>query len=102
MSTATATATTAVEYVIHYIGAKWCATCKTIGPEVKQLAKKFQVPCEEFDYDTMEYNDDITKVPTIRMYAQETKVAEWNVNQVKSLQDWLMTHVNVKCTENDF
>ena len=90
-------------YTIHYIGATWCSTCKVIKPATEALAQRFAVPLvlKDFDADlTEEEKDAIKKVPTIRIFEENKQIVEWNVNQVKSLEEWLQT--NVKMTTEDF
>ena len=91
-------------YTILYIGAAWCKTCKEIKPATESLATQFGVPLTTKDYD-----DDldeaeqakISKVPTIRILDSGAKqVAEWNVNQVASLREWLTTHVHISSTDD--
>ena len=89
-------------YTIHYIGAKWCSTCKTIKPATEEIAKRFAIPLVQYDFDglTEEEKGRITKVPTIRIFEENTQIVEWNVSQVKSLEAWLQTYV--KMTNDDF
>lgn len=90
-------------YTILYIGAAWCKTCKEIKPATESLAAQFAVPLTIKDYD-----DDldeaeqaaIKKVPTIRVLSKETQVAEWNVNQVASLREWLTSNIHVGSTDD--
>jgi thiol-disulfide isomerase/thioredoxin len=85
-------------YTIHYIGATWCSTCKTIKPATEMLAKRFSVPLVIKDLDadlTEEEKDTITKVPTIRIFEENKQIVEWNVNQVQSLEYWLQTHIKI-------
>ena len=85
-------------YTIHYIGATWCSTCKTIKPATESLAKRFSVPLilKDLDEDlTDEEKDAITKVPTIRIFEENKQIVEWNMNQVQSLESWLQTHIKM-------
>lgn len=87
---------------IVYIGATWCKTCKVIGPATEELAKRFQIPLTTLDIEEVpeEDKDSITKVPTIRIFQNKEKVAEWNVKQIESLTTWLSE--NVSLTTEDF
>jgi thiol-disulfide isomerase/thioredoxin len=94
-------ATQSIEIV--YIGAAWCSTCKTIGPATEQLCKKFGVALRTLDYDRdleEDEKDVVTKVPTLRAYVNGTRVAEWNQNQVLSLEVWLGRNVTMTATED--
>jgi len=87
---------------INYIGAKWCSTCKIIKPATEELAKRFSVPllCFDFDEDlTDDEKDYIKKVPTIRILKNKVQVAEFNVNQVKSLETYLQANVTMTTDE---
>ncbi len=83
----------AVEVV--YIGAAWCATCKTIKPAIEELFRKFSVPVKILDYDK-DLDDEeqgaIKKVPTLRICKDGAQVAEYNVNQVASVESWLVAN----------
>ncbi len=98
-----------MSYTILYIGATWCKTCKEIKPAVESLASQFGVPLEAKDYDddlSEAEQAKITKVPTLRIQGSTgagkgtTQVAEWNVNQVASLRDWLTTNIHVGSTDD--
>lgn len=92
-------------YTILYIGAAWCKTCKEIKPATESLATQFNILLTTKDYD-----DDldeaeqakITKVPTLRILDSNSgkQVAEWNVNQIASLREWLTTHIHVGSTDD--
>ena len=88
-----------------YIGATWCATCKTIKPAIEQLAKKFSVTLKTLDYDK-DLEDAaqelIKKVPTIWMIQDGKRVAEFNVNQVASTEAWLQSNVSLTAAADDF
>ena len=78
---------------VVYIGAAWCATCKTIKPAIEELCRKFSVPMKILDYDKDlddEEQEAIKKVPTLRICKDGTQVAEYNVNQVASVEAWLV------------
>jgi thiol-disulfide isomerase/thioredoxin len=87
----------AMVYEIHYIGATWCSTCKVIKPATEALAKRFAVSlvCKDLDDLSDEEKDTISKVPTIRIVENNTQIVEWNMNQVKSLEEWLQTHIQM-------
>jgi thiol-disulfide isomerase/thioredoxin len=89
---------------IVYIGAAWCTTCKTIGPATEALCAKFGVELKKLDYDRdleEDEKDVVTKVPTLRAFVGGTLAAEWNQNQVLSLEVWLSRNVPL-ATVDDF
>jgi thioredoxin-like negative regulator of GroEL len=96
--------TTAAKSIqIVYIGASWCSTCKTIGPATETLCKKFGIDLKKLDYDTDlegDEQDSIQKVPTLRAFVEGQQVAEWNQNQVASLEAWLSHNVSVTTTDD--
>jgi thiol-disulfide isomerase/thioredoxin len=79
------------DYSIIYIGAKWCATCKTIKPAIELLAECYDLDIDVLDFDELEHTqqETVTKVPTVRVMLQDKVLAEWNTNQVNSLKEWL-------------
>lgn len=92
-------------YQIVYIGASWCNTCKTIKPATEILAKKYNVALKCLDYDedlSDDEKDIISKVPTLRIYNDERKIAEWNMNQVACLTDWLSKNTVLTSGDADF
>lgn len=92
-----------MSYTILYIGASWCKTCKEIKPATESLAQQFAISLTIKDYDDDLEDDEkaaITKVPTIRILEGEKQVAEWNVNQVTSLREWLTANIHVGSTDD--
>jgi thiol-disulfide isomerase/thioredoxin len=93
-----------MSYTILYIGAAWCKTCKEIKPATESLAKQFNVPLTTKDYDDdLDETEQATikKVPTLRILdSSEKQVAEWNVNQVQSLREWLTSNIHVGSTDD--
>jgi thiol-disulfide isomerase/thioredoxin len=86
-----------------YIGASWCATCKTIKPQLVELCKKFSVPFKEQDYDkdlSETEQEAITKVPTVRIYQNGAMVVEFNVRQVASTEEWFAAYATLTTTED--
>jgi thiol-disulfide isomerase/thioredoxin len=86
-------------YTILYIGAAWCKTCKEIKPATESLATQFAIPLTIKDYDDdLDETEQaaIKKVPTLRILDDKgVQVAEWNVNQVASLKEWLTSNIHV-------
>ena len=91
-------------YTILYIGAAWCKTCKEIKPAAESLAVQFGVPLTIKDYDDdLDESEQaaIKKVPTLRILdSNEKLIAEWNVNQVASLKEWLTSNARVGSTDD--
>jgi len=87
-----------------YIGATWCATCKTIKPQLYELCKKFGIEMKIRDYDE-DLNDDekdsVMKVPTVRIFVDGRPVAEFNVRQVVNTENWLSENIKL-ATSDDF
>ena len=92
---------TSIEIV--YIGAAWCTTCKTIGPATEALCKKYGVELRKLDYDRdleEDEKDAVIKVPTLRAWKGGVQVAEWNQNQILSLEVWLGRNVPLATTDD--
>lgn len=88
---------------IVYIGASWCGTCKTIGPATEALCQKFGVALKKLDYDRdleEDEKDEVKKVPTLRAFVGGAQVAEWNQNQVLSLEVWLGRNVSLAAVDD--
>lgn len=82
---------------VKYYGAAWCAPCKAAKPEVLKLCKNFSISLEVYDYDELDAEESatITKLPTVQIWSDEQKVAEYTANQVAQLEKWLTDHVRV-------
>lgn len=82
---------------VKYYGAAWCAPCKVTKPEVQKLCKNFSVTLEVYDYDELDTEESahITKLPTVQVWMDAEKVAEFTTNQVAQLESWLTEHVRV-------
>lgn len=89
-----------------YIGAEWCASCRTMNPKIQELAKKYGIPYKYLDYDTdLECKQDtIVKLPTIQFIDSfGKKVAEFNTNQYASTEKWLQSNVCITSSDvSDF
>ena len=87
---------------IVYIGASWCAPCKTVKPLAEVLAHKFGVPITFLDYDEMEEaeKDDVKKLPTIRILQDDTVVQTIITAHADMLEMWLRANVRVNATED--
>lgn len=92
------------ELRIEYIGASWCAPCRTVKPLVTALAHKFAVPLTEYNYDEMEdvTKDTVKKLPTVRVLdGSGTPQTEIIINHADTLEMWLRKYVRVN-GEEDF
>ncbi len=89
-------------FSIVYIGATWCSTCKVIKPKTEELAKKFSVPLTILDLDDLEDEEkaSIRKVPTLRVFKDDTMIAEYVAKQVESLQTWLQENVTLLVSDD--
>ena len=87
---------------IQYIGATWCAPCKTVKPIAELLAHKFSVPIEFVEYDDMEElaKDTVKKLPTIRCIQNGRIVKEITTAHADMLEMWLRTNVRVNATDD--
>lgn len=94
----------ATEYSVIYIGAKWCVTCKTIGPQIEELCKNFAINLIKYDLDNdadkIENVDDITKVPTIRIMNNDKIIAEFIEKQVANTTNWLQNNIKLSNTDD--
>ena len=88
---------------IEYIGASWCAPCRTTKPVVSMLAHKFACSLEEHDYDEMEEEakSTVLKLPTIRVWDASGMRTEITTSHAEKLESWLRSNVRVN-TEEDF
>jgi len=71
-------------------------------PAVETLAKRYGVPLVIKDLDadlTDAEKEEILKVPTVRVLLGEYRIAEFTVNQVKSLEDWLPRNISLESSE---
>ena len=85
-------------FTITYVGAQWCVTCKTIKPAVEKLAHQFAIPLTVQDYDedlSSEEQDSVRKLPTLFVFQDGKKVADFNEKQVERLDAWLKSNVNL-------
>jgi thioredoxin-like negative regulator of GroEL len=88
---------------IVYIGAAWCGTCKTIKPAIVELSRRFSVKVKLLDYDIdlePEAQEEIKKVPTIKITRDGRKVAEFDTNQVASTESWLAANMKLTVTDD--
>ncbi len=89
------------DFSILYIGASWCAPCRTVKPLIQDLAKKFGIPLILQDYDEMEEEEreKVRKLPTVRIMSDT--IVEITSNHVDTLDIWLRKNVRV-IAEEDF
>ncbi len=87
---------------IEYIGALWCAPCRTVKPVAELLAHKFGVPITFLDYDELEEEerDTVKKLPTLRIREDNTVVHTITAAHADMLELWLRTNVRVNATDD--
>ena len=90
---------------VEYIGAAWCAPCKTTKPRVEELCKKYSMELVIYDYDD-DLDDEakacVKKLPTVRVYDNDDNVptVEFITQQADQLEKWLSANVRVMMTED--
>ena len=90
---------------LEYIGASWCAPCRTVKPEVQRLAQNFGIPLTVVDYDAMEEKEQeaVSKLPTIRIWKDRVLQETITMNHIPMLESWLKTHIVLRVNaEEDF
>lgn len=87
---------------IEYIGALWCAPCRTVKPVAELLAHKFGVPIVFLEYDELEETDKdaVKKLPTLRIRQGDLVVKEITTAHTDMLEVWLRTNVRVNATDD--
>jgi thioredoxin-like negative regulator of GroEL len=88
---------------IVYIGATWCGVCRTVKPALVELCKRYSVELQLLDYDIdleEEAQEEIKKVPTVRIFKDGRKLHEFNTAQVQSTEDWLSENVKLAVTDD--
>jgi thiol-disulfide isomerase/thioredoxin len=88
--------------LIHYVGASWCAPCRTVKPRVEDLCKKYGIHLIVHNYDELpeEESSNVGKLPTIRISHNSQIVAEYTTNHIQQLEEWCLTHVRVIPTDD--
>ena len=74
---------------IDYIGATWCKVCVTVKPGVENLSKSFNIPLTVLDVDDID-EDEVTKVPTVRVWLDNKKVSEITTKHIDELKSLLI------------
>jgi len=96
----------AMTYTIEYIGAKWCAPCRSTKPLIIEKANKYGLKLTLYDMDEdvdMFDTSAIQKLPTIRVKNNGAQVQEITTNHVAALEEFLSTHIQLTTTnELDF
>jgi thiol-disulfide isomerase/thioredoxin len=77
-----------MSYRVDYIGATWCKVCKIVFPELERLLKEYSIPLKTFDVD-LDNLEDIKKVPTVRLFKDDSLVKEIVTEHVKTLKNEL-------------
>jgi thiol-disulfide isomerase/thioredoxin len=74
-------------YELEYIGATWCAPCKTVKPKVIEQATKYAIPIKLYDLeaDADKFDvDAVKKLPTLRVLQDGKVVAEGTPDEVRA------------------
>jgi thiol-disulfide isomerase/thioredoxin len=74
---------------IDYIGATWCKVCVTVKPGVENLSKSFNIPLTVLNVDDID-EDEVTKVPTVRVWLDDKKVSEITTKHIDELKSLLI------------
>ena len=74
---------------IDYIGATWCKVCVIVKPGVENLSKSFNIPLTVLDVDDID-EDEVTKVPTVRVWLDNKKVSEITTKHIDELKSLLI------------
>jgi len=85
-------------YILEYVGATWCGTCKVIKPAAEELCRRYGVEFKQYDIDDLTEEEQalITKVPTLTIKQSGNTVVTWNKEQVKSLTEWLQQNISLQ------
>ena len=84
---------------IDYIGATWCKVCVTVKPGIENLSKSFNVPLTVLDVDDIQ-DDQVTKVPTVRVWLDNKKVSEITTKHIDELKTLLIEKKGLPATED--
>ena len=72
---------------VDYVGATWCTVCKTVGPAVAEVARRYGLPLVQRDIAELPEEEaaGILKVPTVRVFRGEHCLATIVTKHVESL-----------------
>lgn len=84
-----------MSYRVDYIGATWCKVCHTVLPEVQRLLKEYNIPLKIYDVDEDKI-EDVSKVPTVRLYKDDILVKTITTEHVKTLRTEVALTQSVK------
>jgi thiol-disulfide isomerase/thioredoxin len=90
-------------YTIEYIGAKWCAPCRSTKPLIIEKANKYGLKLVLYDMDEDVDRFDTTtviKLPTIRVKHDGIQVQDITTNHVAALETFLSTHIQLTTTKD--
>ena len=84
---------------IDYIGATWCKVCVTVKPGIENLSKSFDVPLTVLDVDDIQ-DDEVTKVPTVRVWLDNKKISEITTKHIDELKTLLIEKKGLPATDD--
>ena len=85
---------------IDYIGATWCKVCVVVKPGIENLAKSFDVPLTVLDAADMDDDDEVLKVPTVRVWLDDKKVSEITTKHIDELKTLLIEKKGLPATDD--
>jgi len=84
-----------MSYRVDYIGATWCKVCHTVLPEIQKLLNLYDISLKTYDVD-VDKIEDVSKVPTVRLYKDDVLVKTITTEHVKTLRTELALTQSVK------
>jgi len=89
--------------LVEYYGAKWCKVCVDVKPALQKLALDFGVKFVEYDIDELEGEErvaNITKVPTVRFYQDDTLLDTIVTKHIEAVKNALSKVKKVVLTDD--
>lgn len=85
---------------IDYIGATWCKVCIVVKPGIENLAKSFSVPLTVLDAADLDDDDEVLKVPTVRVWLDDKKISEITTKHIDELKTLLIEKKGLPATDD--
>ena len=85
---------------IDYIGATWCKVCIVVKPGIENLAKSFSVPLTVLDAADLDDDDEVLKVPTVRVWLDDKKIYEITTKHIDELKTLLIEKKGLPATDD--